>query len=239
MIIETAGIKFVVDNEIERYRAETLLTKEPGTIQWLDRLGAGDVLYDVGANIGCYTLYAAKRGATVYAFEPHVGNAWKLMQNVAANGLGGKIEVYNIGLGQRRGEYQSFNYFSVSSGSSGSQMGHTFGEDGRLFVPVCAEMKWTAQLDTFLAFRPTALKIDVDGNEYKILQGAENLLRFGSALKTVQVEIHPGEEQRIQSFMANHGFPQTGSHYTSNGQKQLAAGVPAAQITYNGVFDRV
>lgn len=239
MIIETAGIKFIVDNEIERYRAETLLTKEPGTIAWLDRLGPGDVFYDVGANIGCYTLYAAKRGATVYAFEPHVGNAWKLLQNVAANGLQHRVEVLNIGLGQNRGSFIPFHYVSLLSGSSGSQIGHSNGEDGQPFEPAGVETKWTMQLDFFMDLRPSALKIDVDGNEYRILQGAGNLLQFGRALKTVQVEIHPGQEQQIQSFMAAHGFPQTSSHYTSNGQKQLAAGVPPEQITYNGVFDRV
>lgn len=85
--IERAGLTFLCDDPIEVWRAETILEKEPGTIRWLDRIQPGDVFYDVGANIGVYSLYAAKRGAKVYAFEPHALNALHLARNATMNGL--------------------------------------------------------------------------------------------------------------------------------------------------------
>src|ERR671919_62441 len=43
-------------------RALSLLTKQPGTIQWIDAFVPDSVFWDVGANIGVYSLYAALRG---------------------------------------------------------------------------------------------------------------------------------------------------------------------------------
>lgn len=50
-VMEARGLKFVVEDPIEAWRVQTLETKEPGTIQWLeDTLKPGDVFYDIGAN---------------------------------------------------------------------------------------------------------------------------------------------------------------------------------------------
>src|SRR5262245_59555308 len=66
---------FDVSTRIAHSRATTLLTKEPGTIAWLDLLPAGSVLFDVGANVGMYSVYAAMaRGCAVHAFEPDGAN---------------------------------------------------------------------------------------------------------------------------------------------------------------------
>jgi hypothetical protein len=66
-----------------RRRAERLLQKEKGTIAWLDReLGPNDVFFDIGANIGIYTIFGAKRingTGMVVAFEPHIPSANSLI----------------------------------------------------------------------------------------------------------------------------------------------------------------
>ena len=51
-------------------------------------LCTGDVVLDVGANIGVFTLYAAKQGAQVYAYEPMPPTYAVLQQNIEAHGLG-------------------------------------------------------------------------------------------------------------------------------------------------------
>lgn len=68
-IIRTDDIDFIIHSSMAKFRAETLLTKEPRTLEEIDRLKPGDVLYDIGASTGPYTLYAAKRGILVHAFE--------------------------------------------------------------------------------------------------------------------------------------------------------------------------
>jgi len=70
--------EFRCETPVEVWRAKTLPVKEAGTIQWIaGRVQSGDVFYDIGANIGLYTLVAGKRvgpAGMVYAFEPHVKN---------------------------------------------------------------------------------------------------------------------------------------------------------------------
>src|SRR5678815_6110374 len=100
-IIKTAGLIFECEDDIEVMRAQTLLTKEPGTIAWLEKhLRPDDVFYDIGANIGCYTLFAASRITTghVYAFEPNVVNARSLMRNVEVNKLEARVTVVTVAL---------------------------------------------------------------------------------------------------------------------------------------------
>jgi hypothetical protein len=48
--------KFFICNVLTAWRASTILTKEPHTIDWLDSLTDADVLYDIGANIGIYSV---------------------------------------------------------------------------------------------------------------------------------------------------------------------------------------
>jgi tRNA/tmRNA/rRNA uracil-C5-methylase (TrmA/RlmC/RlmD family) len=50
-------------------------------------ISPGDVVLDIGANIGVFTLYAAKQGAQVYAYEPMPPTYGVLQQNVKAHGL--------------------------------------------------------------------------------------------------------------------------------------------------------
>lgn len=71
-------IKFYCPNNLSLWRAETLLTKEPETIEWINSFGEGCVFWDIGANVGIYSMYAAlKTKANVLAFEPAASNYYK------------------------------------------------------------------------------------------------------------------------------------------------------------------
>lgn len=53
---------FSCPNDVTRWKAETYFTKEPETIEWIDTFNEGDIFFDIGANIGLYSIYAAKKG---------------------------------------------------------------------------------------------------------------------------------------------------------------------------------
>ena len=77
--INSRGLKFnlICDNWITKYRARTFNVKEPEMLDWLDEhLLDDDVFFDVGANVGIYSIYAALRNSklTVYSFEPEYSN---------------------------------------------------------------------------------------------------------------------------------------------------------------------
>ena len=85
-------------------------------------IGAGDVVFDVGANIGLFALEAAQKGATVHAFEPMTATFTALRANAkrfdfSRAGSGGKIEVQRLALGARL-ELATFTYFRFLSALS-------------------------------------------------------------------------------------------------------------------------
>ena len=73
-------IKFSVSNEATLQRAQTLFTKEPITIQWIRSFKKDSIFFDIGANVGVYTLFAAIVPETqVFSFEPESSNYYTLM----------------------------------------------------------------------------------------------------------------------------------------------------------------
>ena len=73
MVIPMGNVKVVyaTPNAMTGWRVKTFFTKEPETIAWMGEFGSGEVMVDVGANVGMYSIWAAKtRGVRVFAFEP-------------------------------------------------------------------------------------------------------------------------------------------------------------------------
>jgi hypothetical protein len=84
-IVEEGGIKFYCPSFTEQWQAETLFTKEPETIAWIDSLSPPSTFWDFGANIGLYTLYAAKKGHFVVCFEASAREFEILQKNIQLN----------------------------------------------------------------------------------------------------------------------------------------------------------
>lgn len=230
MIVENGGFKFDCNSRTEQKRAATLFTKEAGTIEWLkSHAKPGSVFYDIGANVGVYTVVAGVLGSKVYAFEPHKVNAESLRKNIALNGI--DATVMQIALGGHDGTVM-FNYRTLEAGSSGSQAGHTNSEDGIPFDPCLSEEVQIRRLDGLKIEKPDFIKLDVDGNELDILFDMGTVLRRG--VSSVQVEIHPRDDAAICGYMASCGYALDHRHYTASGKAKLASG--AKTVTHNAVF---
>ncbi|HAH65825.1 MAG TPA: hypothetical protein DCL72_10210 [Rhizobiales bacterium] len=92
-------IRFACPNLLTRWRVETLRSKEPATLDWIDGFSCEDTLWDVGANIGIYSIYAAvSRGCRVVAFEPSPVNFALLERNIVLNDLSEKIVAFPVAL---------------------------------------------------------------------------------------------------------------------------------------------
>ena len=80
--------KFYTPNRLSYFRAQTFLTKEPLTIKWIENFDEGSVFWDIGANIGLYSCFAAKeKNIITYSFEPSVFNLDMLAKNIYENNL--------------------------------------------------------------------------------------------------------------------------------------------------------
>lgn len=80
------AMRFSVPNRLCRWRAETFSSKEAETLEWIDAMPDRAVLWDIGANVGLYAVYAARaRSCDVYAFEPSMFNLEILARNIFIN----------------------------------------------------------------------------------------------------------------------------------------------------------
>ena len=92
-------ILFTAPDWLSKYRADSFYEKEPETIEFLNSLTKDSILWDVGANIGIYSIYAGKvSGARVYSFEPSMMNLELLFRNIQENKLGNQITIIPIAL---------------------------------------------------------------------------------------------------------------------------------------------
>jgi len=198
----------------EMWRVRTYTTKEPDTLAWIDAsFQQGDVIYDVGANIGQYSLYAAKRlrgKCTVLAFEPEALNYAKLNRNIVLNGLMGIVIPYCLAVTEK----MALNVFYVQTFAPGAAL-HSWGrpvtQGERTFSPQNRQGMVGLSLDDLtgrfgLPF-PNHIKIDVDGIEAEIIRGAPQTLS-DSRLKTALVEVYMFDEvaDQIRGAFASHGF---------------------------------
>ncbi len=181
-------------NEVTRYRAQTFSTKEPETLDWIDRYGGDGTLYDIGANVGLYSLYHAKvHPGPVYAFEPSTLNLGLLTSNISRNGFSSKVVVFPIPISDHN-QVATFHMSMQDEGGAMSTFGHSHGHDGE---PLSSELEYRMpgfSLDYMweqglLESPPALIKIDVDGIEHLILRGAKNLLNLPS-LQTVLIEVN-------------------------------------------------
>lgn len=236
--------RYVCNNKHDAQRAAALWVKEEGTMRWIDsEVRAGDIFMDIGANIGVYTIAAAHRvgsGGKVYAFEPHKLNAVTLMQNVQLSKLSDRVEIFSFPLSESATVLR-FNYASLASASSGSQLGHTRMAGGeKEFRPAASEMVASVSVDELIARSaikaPTLVKIDVDGNELPILRGMKSLLSGNERPRAVQVEVNVGEGEPIEAFLAGCSYKLDSRHFTRPGEAKLKRGVPVEKIEFNAIF---
>ena len=155
---------------------------EPETRCFLDAyLRSGDVFLDIGANVGLYTVAAARTvGAAgeIHAFEPCSQTFSRLQENVRLNALP-QVSCHRLALSDANEEAQ----LSIAKDGfdAWNSLGKPYmGEDGG------QETVQTVTLDSFvsqhrLAGRITAMKIDVEGWENQVLAGAEKLLSAENA----------------------------------------------------------
>ena len=102
--VTSKTINYSVSNNTTLWRAQSLFEKEPITIKWIRSFKKNSVFYDVGANIGIYSIFAGYvSDVKVYSFEPESNNFQILMENILANNLGGKIYPYPIGISNSSG----------------------------------------------------------------------------------------------------------------------------------------
>lgn len=168
--------------DIEKYRCATFEAKEPETLKWIESFKDGDCFYDIGANIGLYSLYCCSLhpNTVVYAFEPMINNFTKMVYNKDANKYDNMYCIYAAcGLYTEISKLyipnQTFLRQGLTPGASGSQLNKAEDESGNPFPIAAVHNIQCYNLDSFIDIfnteHPQHIKIDTDGNEGDILKG--------------------------------------------------------------------
>lgn len=213
MQIDHLGIrlKYATPNKTTLWRAESLFTKEPDTIEWISSFRPGSVFFDIGANVGMYSIFAAKFAhSNVYAFEPEAGNYALLNKNISLNLLSSKVVAYPLSLSSNNllGE---LHLSDMNVGGSCHAFGEKTNYAGNPFTPKFTQGSVSLTLDELVFEKglspPNYLKIDVDGIEPEVLLGASKVLATDT-LHSVLVEINTlrADHGLIPELMSAHGF---------------------------------
>ena len=229
---------------LSRKRARSFESKEPETLNWIESFKVNDTFMDIGANIGIYSLYAAKRGHKVVAFEPESQNFALLQRNISLNNLDNYISLFGISLYSKlliselnisRGKE------FVEYGSSRNSFNTPTTEDGETFIPVRKQGSLGITLDYFIDnfdFKPTHIKIDVDGLEENILLGSKSLLSK-KFLKSILVELSPYNKnyKNILKIFKLSGFEQI--YPEVDAKEFITSSKKHKRVTCNHIFYRI
>lgn len=196
---EGTTLMFSIPNSLCKYRVDTFSSKEPETLEWIDSMPKGSILWDIGANVGLYSCYAAKKcGARVFSFEPSVFNLELLGRNIFLNNLANLITIIPLPLAGELGE-SKLNMTSTQWGGALSTFGQTYGHDGlpmeKVFEFSTIGLSMTDAIRMLQISAPNYIKMDVDGIEHLILKGGLDVL---SRVDGVLIEIndHFAEQAR-------------------------------------------
>jgi FkbM family methyltransferase len=200
-------IKIVVDRVTDYKRAQ-FCNKERLTCQWIEKYyKKGDVIYDIGANVGAVSLVSAihlEKDCLIYAFEPLPTTFSMLFKNVMKNDCDKVIVPLNIALSNDI-KINKFNITSIESGTSG----HSIDKKGviRKFNKSLTVFTNTLDniVDSYGIKLANHIKIDVDGLDYEVLLGGEDTVLNSSELRTILIEKN-GKENQVRDLVKKYGF---------------------------------
>lgn len=208
----STSFKLYTPNSICNFRHTTFSTKEPEMLEWIEEYGGG-VFFDIGANIGIYSLfYAQAKEGNVYSFEPSVFNLRQLAKNISINKLSERITIVSNPLSESTGVAKFING-SADEGGALSAFGVEYGHDGE---PIISDITYSVlgfSLDDLfeknvLTETPSLIKIDVDGIEHLILKGASKTLK-SEKLKSLYIEVNDDfkeQAHQVKTILESAGF---------------------------------
>jgi FkbM family methyltransferase len=230
------SLTFFVPNMLNKFRVDTFSTKEPETLEWIDSIPQGSVVWDVGANIGLYTCYAIKaRNCRVFAFEPSVFNLEMLARNIFLNGVADQATIVPLPLSDEL-TFSKFYMTTTEWGGAMSTFSQTYGHDGQALSEAFAfptiGLSILDAVNLLKIPQPDYIKMDVDGIEHLILKGGIPIL-----LKTKGVLIEINDEFEAQASDASRYLQEANFHLKEKRHADYFDDVTtAARHTYNQIW---
>ncbi len=204
------NLNFYSPNRISFYRIETFSTKEPETLDLIDSFKKNKVFWDIGANIGLYSCYAAKKiGCRVYSFEPSVFNLELLSRNINLNSLSDKINIVPLPLSDNTA-FKKFFITNKEWGGAFSNFGESKDHYGKPipenFYYKTIGVSSDHSVEKINFEKPNYIKMDVDGIEHFILKGSTEILKGVESILIEVNENYKKQSDDIKQYLSSSGF---------------------------------
>jgi len=203
------GTKFVLGSLAGRGGGVSVyfnLVEEKQTIEFTNQLRSNDTVFDVGANVGYYSVIASKiigTKGTVIAFEPVVRNLHYLYKHVELNNLR-NVMILPFACS----DTSSFETFSFGFSSAEGHLIQSNSNIMQKFDPESVAFVCTITIDDFVdntGVGPSVIKIDVEGAELSVLKGAERTL--STVKPKIFLSVHTSElEIECQRYLSKIGY---------------------------------
>lgn len=183
------------------------------TVRLAKQLRECQCFVDVGAHMGFYTILAAKmmadRGGVVHAIEMDIDNIRRTRESVDLNRLD-NVVIHHVAVGDRIGTAE---YYRCGSPVNSLVVTPNHQE---LYTRTTVRMTTLDTLTEQTGIEPDIVKIDVEGAEYLVLRGMENLLKQSHLKIYCEVHLHQGGRgslsasghtvQEVFDLLKHHGF---------------------------------
>ena len=222
--------------ELLVWRSETFWTKEPETIAWINHHVTSQKcvphFVDVGANVGMYSLFAAtlNENICVISVEPVPNNISILRQNIELNDLTNRMNVEVNPLSDVEGQLFLVND-DLRPGSSGAQLVDNKSNNSLEVKVVTGDSIIRKYL-----IKDAILKIDIDGDEFKVLNGFKESLRVG-VFRSILVECTDSNLESIKSFLYKMGYEEDISFENTEGHSRFRR-LANNKIEVNRIFTK-
>ena len=234
-------LDFYTPNEMCKMRADTFSSKEPEILNWIDKHGGDDTFWDIGSNIGLYSIYyGLSKSGRVVSFEPSVFNLKQLAKNISLNGLSEKIDLNPIPLSDSTG-YADFSVSSLEEGSAQNAFGVSYGFDGNNLNQQVNYSLLGMKGDEIIKYGyvnkiPKMIKLDVDGIEHLILEGMKEILQSDNCY-SVFVEVN--DDFHDQATQVNKILTQSGFELSEKTHAEMHEHSTKYSKTFNQIWFKV
>jgi FkbM family methyltransferase len=202
-------VNFFIPNHLTNSRVDTFFIKEPETIEWINSFENSNnlIFWDIGANIGLYSIYNALKNSDslTVSFEPSTSNLRVLSRNISINDLENKIQIVSLPLTNKENQFLMMKEGEFSEGGALNSFGESWNYAGNDFK---SEMNYKLLgttinylLDHKILEVPDHIKIDVDGIEHLILEGADKYLRH-KKIKSLSIEINENFQEQYDNILS-------------------------------------
>lgn len=182
-------------------RVSRLKSKEPETIEWINSMNPNSIFFDVGANIGIYTICAGAKNIKTYSFEPHAVNFSNLCETISVNNYDHCV-AYCLALSDQS-KFDKISIKNYYAGVADNQVGQSNDLSHGVMTHTLDEFVLNNVLP-----QPTHIKIDVDGHEEKFYKGAKETLK---KCHSILFEIE-NQYSYIAEDIINFGFKLNGKY---------------------------